>query len=223
VAAVSSSIGGRRFVAGALIVGALAIVAGCSSDGSSDSSSPVTDLSNSGSSSSTSEDGPVATDGSAPNETSGGGVPPEGYTTIQAVITDIDGVECEICLWLADSGDERARGLMGVTDLGDADGMLFRFPEPTSGSFYMFQTPTPLEIAWFAPEGELVGTAEMAPCLDASSGECPLYAPDASYDAAIEVFAGGLEPLGIGPGSRLDVLDGTEAERCPIADGSATP
>jgi uncharacterized protein len=145
------------------------------------------------------------------------GQEPEGFSTVQARITDADGEVCEVCLWLADDPTERGRGLMGVTDLGDAVGMAFVFDEPTSGSFYMFQTPTPLSIAWFAPDGVHVGSADMEPCIDTPAGECPLYSPDGSYDVAIEVFAGGLGALGIGPGSSVELIEGTEADRCPSA------
>jgi uncharacterized protein len=156
-------------------------------------------------------------DASVPESAPGPRQQPEGFTTIRALITETDGSVCEVCLWLADDADERGRGLMGVTDLGDAVGMAFRFDEATSGSFYMFQTPTPLSIAWFAPGGAHVGSTDMEPCLDTPAGECPLYSPDAAYDLAIEVFDGGLGPLGIGPGSRVQLIEGSEAERCPAA------
>lgn len=142
---------------------------------------------------------------------------PEGFTTVRARITEPDGEVCEVCLWLADDAAERGRGLMGVTDLGDAVGMAFRFDEPTSGSFYMFRTPSPLSIAWFSPDGSYVGSADMDPCLDTPAGECPLYSPGAAYDLAIEVFEGGLEPLGLIDGSRVELIEGSEAERCPAA------
>jgi uncharacterized membrane protein (UPF0127 family) len=147
----------------------------------------------------------------------GAGRQPEGFTTIQARITEPDGEVCEVCLWLSDDAAERGRGLMGVTDLGDAVGMAFRFDEPTAGSFYMFQTPTPLSIAWFGPDGSHVGSAEMDPCLDTLAGECPLYSPGAEYGLAIEVFEGGLEPLGLVEGSSVELIEGSEADRCPVA------
>lgn len=152
-----------------------------------------------------------------PDSTLTAGSQPDGFTTIQAVITESNGEVCEVCLWLADDGAERGRGLMGVTDLGDAVGMAFRFEEATSGSFYMFQTPSPLSIAWFAADGGHVGSADMEPCLDTPAGGCPLYSPDSEYDLAIEVFDGGLEPLGLGPGSSVELIDGSEADRCPLA------
>lgn len=181
----------------ALTATALLVAAGCSDDSGS---AVVTDDESTGSA------GGV-TDGL-----------PEDFTTIQARITASDGEVCEVCLWLADDASERGRGLMDVTDLGDAVGMAFLFDEATQGSFYMFQTPTPLSIAWFAPDGGYVGSADMAPCIDTPVGDCPLYSPDAAYDLAIEVFAGGLEPLGLGPGATVELLDGSEADRCPVAD-----
>lgn len=169
--------------------------------------------------------GPAASEADTPEATTdpptdpptGAGRQPEGFTTIQARITEPDGAVCEVCLWLADDAAERGRGLMGVTDLGDAVGMAFRFDEPTTGSFYMFQTPSPLSIAWMSPDGSYVGSAEMDPCLDTPAGECPLYSPGAEYDLAIEVFEGGLEPLGLVQGSSVELIAGSEAERCPAA------
>ncbi len=139
---------------------------------------------------------------------------PEGFSSVMARVTAVDGEVCEVCVWLAATAEERARGLMGVTDLGGAAGMVFRFDEPIAGWFYMFQTPTPLSIAWFGPVGgvvgEFVGEADMAPCLDTLDAECMRYSPASEYDLALEVFEGGLGALGVGPGSRLELLDGTE-------------
>lgn len=201
--------GGGLLVVG-LVLGLALAAASCSSDGASDTADTATP-------SITVEPSPApSTDTGVTSPSANTGTQPEGFTTVSARITDADGEECEVCLWLADTADERGRGLMGVTDLGDAVGMAFVFDEPLLGSFYMFQTPTPLSIAWFDSDGDIVGTAEMEPCLDAPAGECPLYAPDDEYDLAIETFAGGLEPLGIDVGAHVVLLDGTESERCLI-------
>jgi uncharacterized membrane protein (UPF0127 family) len=189
------------------------LLAACSSD-----SEPATDGQDEPTTASSGADtpGPSTTDPTA-DPTADEGVQPEGFTTVRARITEPDGEVCEVCLWLADDPAERGRGLMGVTDLGDAVGMAFRFDEPTAGSFYMFQTPSPLSIAWFSPDGSHVGSADMDPCLDTPAGECPLYSPGAEYDLAIEVFEGGLEPLGLVEGSSVELIEGSEAERCPVA------
>jgi hypothetical protein len=57
----------------------------------------------------------------------------------------------------------------------------------------------------------------MEPCLDTPAGDCTLYSPGATYDLAIEVFDGGLEPLGLGSGSRVELIEGSEAATCPAA------
>jgi uncharacterized membrane protein (UPF0127 family) len=143
------------------------------------------------------------------------GVLPEGFTTVSARITAADGEVCEVCLWLADSDEERGRGLMGVTDLGEAAGMAFVFDPATTGSFYMFQTPTPLSIAWFGEDGTWVGAADMEPCLDATAARCALYSPGgAAYTVGVETFAGGLEPLLMVEGSTIELVGGTESPEC---------
>ncbi|MGQ0743323.1 MAG: DUF192 domain-containing protein [Acidimicrobiales bacterium] len=108
------------------------------------------------------------------------------------------------CLFLAADPEFRGRGLMNVTDLGDYDGMVFVFESDTNGSFFMKDTPMPLSIAWFDAEGNFVSSADMEPCLDQAS--CPLYGPTSTYRLALEVPKGGLEPLGVGPGSRLELV-----------------
>jgi uncharacterized membrane protein (UPF0127 family) len=139
---------------------------------------------------------------------------PQGFATVTARITEPDGRVCEVCLWLADTADERGRGLMGVTDLGRAAGMAFVYDEPILGTFYMFQTPTPLSIAWFADGGTWVGSADMEPCLDVPARECARYSPQQPYDLAIEVFAGGLDELGLVPGAVVVLIDGSEGPDC---------
>ncbi|MGA9278147.1 DUF192 domain-containing protein, partial [Ilumatobacter sp.] len=137
-------------------------------------------------------------DSSIPEST---GVQPEGFTTVQARVTSADGEVCEVCLWLADTDAERSRGLMGVTDLGDAVGMVFTWEAPVSSRFVMIGTPTPLSIAWFADDGSYVSGADMEPCVDGDPSACARYAATGEYTAAIEMFQGELDAIGIGPGA----------------------
>ena len=82
---------------------------------------------------------------------------------------------------------ERAQGLMGVTDLGDRDGMLFVFEGDTDSGFWMKHTLIPLDIAFFAADGSLVDLLTMAPC---EQDPCPVYLPGGSYRYAIETVQG---------------------------------
>ncbi len=109
----------------------------------------------------------------------------------------------ERCALLADTPEQHQRGLMGRTDLGGKDGMLFRFDTETSTSFYMKDTLIPLSIAWFNSEGVFVSAADMEPCPDDVG--CPTYSAAAPYRYALEVPKGGLPGLGVGPGAQLVV------------------
>ncbi len=131
-------------------------------------------------------------------------VVPEGFERVAATVTAADGTICELCLWLADDNDRRARGLMFVTDLGDADGMAFRYDSPRSGNFWMKNTLLPLSIAFFDPAGAYLDSFDMEPC---TADPCPTYPTPNEFLIAIEAVEGGLPDLGIGPGSTLALSD----------------
>jgi uncharacterized membrane protein (UPF0127 family) len=160
---------------------------------------------------------PAPTSGAPTTEpTEPAAVTPVGFERVAARITAADGTTCDVCLWLADTSARRAQGLMGVTDLGGADGMLFTWPEPSTGSFWMRDTPMPLSIAFFAEDGTFVSAADMTPCLaPVPDAECARYPAAGSYTAAVEVPLGTLDEFAIGPGSRLEVL----AAACPELGG----
>ena len=50
---------------------------------------------------------------------------------------------------VADDPVERAQGLMGITDLGGLDGMLFVFEDDSTSGFWMKDTLIGLDIAFF--------------------------------------------------------------------------
>lgn len=97
-----------------------------------------------------------------------------------------------LLLAISDSPSLRARGLMGVTDLGDLDGMLFHWRHEADGGFWMKDTLIPLDIVWFLEDGSFAGRASMVPCTD---DPCPTYSPDGDpdYRYAIEARPGALD------------------------------
>ncbi len=141
---------------------------------------------------------------------------PEGFTTAIVEVTEADGSVCEVCVWLADTADERGRGLMGVTSLGSPEAMAFVWEEPTAGAFFMFQTVTALSIAWFGADGALVSTADMAPCLSTNSAECERFPAGGEFVLALEVFQGDLASIGITEGATARLVLGSEAADCPL-------
>ena len=78
----------------------------------------------------------------------------------------------------------------------------------------------PLDIAWFDAAGGFVSSATMTPCLSVPDADCARYGAAAAYTAAIEVPAGRLAELGIGPGS---VLALGSAPAATLSAGAVTP
>jgi len=91
---------------------------------------------------------------------------------------------------LALTSDARSLGLMNRRP-APADGMLFVFPEPTSGGFWMKNTLVPLTIAFFNADGERVRKLSMTPCKTQS---CPIYEPRRTYRFALELRASDQRP-----------------------------
>ncbi len=132
-----------------------------------------------------------------------------GFGEVEVRIVDgPDGEPIVLCVLLAETEAQRARGLMEVTDpdLGGYDGMLFTFDSDRDGGFYMKGTVLPLSIAYLGADGTTVDTRDMEPCPPASE-TCPTYPPSGPYRTTLEVTQGGLAPLGLEPGSsaRLEV------------------
>jgi uncharacterized protein len=131
-------------------------------------------------------------------------VTPVGFERVAATAIAADGTICELCLLLADTPELRSRGLMGVTDLDGADGMLFRYPSLTSTTFWMKDTVMPLSIAYFDQAGMYLDALDMQPC---TSDPCPHYSIAPAFALAVEVAQGDLAALGLTPGSTLRVSD----------------
>lgn len=96
----------------------------------------------------------------------------------------------------------RQLGLMHRTELGTDAGMLFLFPAPDSGGFWMKNTLIPLQIAYMKQTSpntfEALVLMDMVPC---KTETCTVYDPEVTYDAALEVNEGWFDRHEIRPGS----------------------
>jgi len=178
-----------------LVVGAallVTVVGACGDDGGADAEGPQPvapglDLA--------AEDAPVSESGR---------VTIPGFDETAVEVTTAAGDLLEWCLLLARTAQQRAQGLMGVSDLGDYAGMLFQFEADGTGGFWMKDTVLPLSIAYLDADGALVSTTDMEPCVGRGN-DCPSYPPAGPYRAAVEVPQGGLAALGLdGPAARLE-------------------
>ena len=118
--------------------------------------------------------------------------PFRGLTEVELALGD----DC-VRLAVADSEAERGQGLRGVTELGPYDGMLFVNQADTSTAYTMSGVTVPLDIGWYASDGEPAGRAEMEPCPEGGPG-CPLYSADGPYRFAVETLGGGLPSGSLG-------------------------
>jgi uncharacterized membrane protein (UPF0127 family) len=127
----------------------------------------------------------------------------DGFDELAISVDPGDGSSLLWCLLAALTQDQRARGLMEVTDLQGYSGMVFVYEDDVENSFYMRNTPMPLSIAWIAADGSVVTIEDMEPCEDRDG--CPTYVPDGLYRYAIEVPQGHLDNLGVTEGSKVTV------------------
>ena len=108
--------------------------------------------------------------------------PLDGFAVVQVLVS---GDPWSVAL--ADTPALRAQGLMGVTDLGDLDGMLFLWDEDVLSGFWMRDTLIPLDVAFFTAAGVLVDLLRMEPC---TADPCPVYHPRGPYRYALETEVG---------------------------------
>lgn len=118
---------------------------------------------------------------------------------VDPVVRQIEVGENQLTVaWAADTAT-RARGLSGVEDLGDIDGMLFDLEAERSVTFNMDEAVIPLDIYFFDSDGAMIGSLAMEPC---RAEPCPSYGIDKPSRWALEVPAGTLR---VPDGARLDL------------------
>jgi uncharacterized protein len=101
---------------------------------------------------------------------------------------------------LALDNEARSIGLMR-RQRAPRDGMLFVFPEPSSGGFWMKNTLVPLRIVFFDRHGRRVRALRMQPC---RRDPCPIYDPGRSYRFALELGTSDRRPAKrLGPAADL--------------------
>jgi uncharacterized membrane protein (UPF0127 family) len=123
---------------------------------------------------------------------------------VHEVVVRTAGGDRSLSVRVADSDEERARGLMGVRDLPADDGMAFLFDGPSTGAFWMQNTLIPLSIAFVSEDGHILGITEMTPC---QADPCPSYSAPGPYAWAVEANAGWFAANGARPGDEIVLLE----------------
>lgn len=141
-------------------------------------------------------------DGPADPELEGAArVPLAGFSEIAISVDPGDGRGLlEWCLLAALNAEQRSRGFIGIDHLDGYPGIAFVYPEDWQNSYHMRGVPIPLSVAWLDADGRIVRATDMEPC-EEDGEDCPVYSAEGTYRMAIEVPQGGLDELGIVPGS----------------------
>lgn len=101
---------------------------------------------------------------------------------------------------LAQTEDQRARGLMRRRSLARNAGMLFLFDGQSRGGFWMKNTRIPLSIAFMDGRGVILRILDMVPC---RRDPCPVYDPGVAYSSALEVNRGSFHRWGAARGDTV--------------------
>lgn len=145
--------------------------------------------------------GDPATAGASPTVDADALRPSEGFEVSEVVFTDGD-QRIPMPVLVADDRSLRMTGLMHRTELPEDAGMLFVFDAPTSGAFWMKNTLLPLSIAFVGADGTVQQVLDMEPC---TADPCPRYAPDGTYQRAVEANQGYFAAHDIAAGWSLEV------------------
>ena len=100
---------------------------------------------------------------------------------------------------VARSEEEQARGLMFRTELGPDEGMIFPREPADVASFWMKNTPLPLDIIFIGTDHRILNIAARTTPYSLT----PVGA-DGLTSAVLEIPGGRAEELGIGPGAQVD-------------------
>ncbi|WP_144822421.1 DUF192 domain-containing protein [Marinobacter piscensis] len=133
-------------------------------------------------------------------------------------VTDSDAVN--VSLELAQTPQERRKGLMGRDSLARDSGMLFQYQQlqsPNHG-FWMYQTLIPLDIAYLDESGVIGNIRHMKPCASSSGADCPSYPAGVEFIIAVEMNAGFFAANGIESGDRLTLGEQNCIEPTPGRD-----
>ena len=126
-------------------------------------------------------------------------------SAVHEVVIRTAGGDRSLSVRVADSDEERERGLMGVQILPADDGMAFLFDGPSTGAFSMQNTLIPLSIAFVSEDGHILGITEMTPC---TADPCPSYSAPGPYAWAVEANAGWFAANGARAGDEIVLLEG---------------
>ena len=106
---------------------------------------------------------------------------------------------------IADSSEERARGLMNREFLGENSGMLFVYEEKNDRSFWMKNTFIPLDIIFLDSNFEVINIEKADPEPNTSDDNLQRYKSDRPAQYVLEINQNRSEEIGLEKGSKMSL------------------
>lgn len=102
---------------------------------------------------------------------------------------------------VADTSEERSKGLMFREHLGENEGMIFLFPQEAQQSFWMRNTLIPLDMIFIRADRTILGIVENAE----PRTDTPRSVPGKSQ-FVLEIAGGASRGLGLGPDQAVNFM-----------------
>ena len=109
-------------------------------------------------------------------------------------------VRMQLAVEQPDNSREMSRGLMGRRDLAEDQGMIFVFKNTRRMTFWMRNTPTPLDIGFFTKDGVLTEVRQMFPF-----DETTVFSARDDIQFALEMNQGWFARHNLKSGAQLDL------------------
>ncbi|MGM0441675.1 MAG: DUF192 domain-containing protein [Elusimicrobiota bacterium] len=119
---------------------------------------------------------------------------------IQPTVTFND---TEFSVEIADSSEERAKGLMNRKHLSEDNGMLFVYNKENSRSFWMKNTTIPLDIIFLDSDLEVINIEAADPEPDTSDEDLQRYRSERPAQYVLEINQNRSEEIGLEKGNKM--------------------
>lgn len=104
---------------------------------------------------------------------------------------------------VADTHEERIKGLSGCPQVPEGTGMYFVYSEAEQVRYWMKDMVVPIDIVWVA-KGRVVGVVSQAPVPTPGTSPLPIYTAPVPVDGVLEIMAGAAKNYNVTVGTTVE-------------------
>jgi uncharacterized membrane protein (UPF0127 family) len=109
-----------------------------------------------------------------------------------------------ISAFVADTDDKRTKGLSGVENMSENQGMLFIFNYPSKQGFWMKEMMFPLDIIWLDSNNSVIHIEKkLQPCTSVLF--CSVYSPSSDAKYVLETISGFTDLHSVNEGDKIKI------------------